>query len=192
MEGDDPRLSIGAAGAGDFLGIDFTEEEAREEDKQADLVAAVPGADWLRDADQNRERLREEARAAVGEGGLRVERTLRQTWQAAQCADPALLRGMKSTASRPEGLRLAEDGLLERSVLVRGADVAIWVPVVPDGRATVNLSWKKWVFLQTHVGALGGHRPADKTTVLIQRICYWDHVCTMHVPGWKSSFPGQE
>jgi hypothetical protein len=63
---------------------------------------------------------------------------------------------MKPTVGRPEGLRLAEDGLLERSVRVRGADVAVWVPVVPDGRATVNSSWKKWVFLQAHVGALGG------------------------------------
>ena len=170
-EGYEPRLSGSAAGSGDFLGVEFRGEDAREADVQAELVAVSASADWLRDADQNRERLREEARAAAGEGSLRVGRTLRQTWQSAQCADPALLPWMKPTASRPEGLRLAEDGLLERSVRVRGTDVAIWVPVVPDGRATVNLSWKKWVFLQTHVGALGGHRPADKAYVLIERIC---------------------
>ena len=115
-EGEEPGWDHCAAGSGDFLGVELRGEDAREASEQTDLVAASASSDWLRDADQNRERLQEEARAAAGEGNLRVERTLRQTWQAAQCADPALLPWMKSTASRPESLRLAEDGLLERSV----------------------------------------------------------------------------
>ena len=38
-----------------------------------------------------------------------------------------------------------------------------WVPVVPDGFATKHLSWKRWLFLQCHVGILGAHRNASKT-----------------------------
>ena len=117
-EGDEPRSVVNAAKAGDFLGVDLSGEDAREMDVQANLVAAVPGAEWLRDADQNRERLREEARAAAGEPSLRVERTLRQTWRAAQCVDPALLPWMKPTAGRPEGLRLADDGRIPGVVLI--------------------------------------------------------------------------
>ena len=92
-EGEEPAWSLRVAGSGDFLGVEFRGEDVREAIEQMELVAASSSSEWLRDADQNRERLREEARAAAGEGNLRVERTLRQTWQAAQCADPALLPG---------------------------------------------------------------------------------------------------
>ena len=59
--------------------------------------------------------------------------------------------------NRPDGFRLADDGLLEKEI--RGVDGATeWVVVVPGGRATANMTWRQWCFLQCHVGLLGGHQ----------------------------------
>ena len=62
-----------------------------------------------------------------------------------------------------DGYRIAPDGVLERDIRQTGPCAAKWVPVVPDGRATRHLSWKRLVFLQVHVGIFGGHRNAEKT-----------------------------
>ena len=68
-----------------------------------------------------------------------------------------------------EGYRVAKDGLLERWVSLPPPANDSWVPIVPDGQATGNLPWKRWLFLQCHVGVLGAHRNADKTLILLQR-----------------------
>ena len=65
------------------------------------------------------------------------------------------------------------DGVIERQV---GGVCAKWVPIVPEGQATANLSWKRWVFLQCHVGMLGAHRNAKKTCFIILRQCWWQSV----------------
>ena len=72
-----------------------------------------------------------------------------------------------------DGYRLAKDGLLERLVQLPPPANATWVPIVPDGMATGNLSWKRWLFLQCHVGILGAHRSADKTCLLLSRQVWW-------------------
>ena len=72
-----------------------------------------------------------------------------------------------------EGYRKAEDGLIERLVQLPPPAGATWVPIVPDGQATANLTWKRWLFLQCHVGLLGGHRNADKTYTLLSRQVWW-------------------
>ena len=72
-----------------------------------------------------------------------------------------------------EGFRIAPDGLLERHVVLPPPMNAVWVPIVPDGQATGNLTWKRWLFLQCHVGLLGAHRNADKTTNLLSRQVWW-------------------
>ena len=77
-------------------------------------------------------------------------------------------------AELAEGFRIAEDGVLERKVA--GAVKPIWVPIVLEGQATAHLTWKEWVFLQCHIGVLGSHRNAKKTTMIIVRICWWQSV----------------
>ena len=47
------------------------------------------------------------------------------------------------------------------------------MPVVPHGEANGTLSWKRWLFLQCHVGILGAHRGADKTCALLSRQVWW-------------------
>ena len=80
---------------------------------------------------------------------------------------------MFSASTLKEGFRLAKDGLLERVVQLPPPANATWVPIVPDGQATGNLTWKRWLFLQCHVGVLGAHRNAEKTLVLLSRQVWW-------------------
>ena len=68
--------------------------------------------------------------------------------------------------------RLATDGLLEALVETRTTK-KVWVPVVPAGYATKHLAWKRWTFVQVHVGLFGGHRSGKKTLVLLKEVAYW-------------------
>ena len=65
------------------------------------------------------------------------------------------------------------DGLLERSIPSPNPPGSTWVPVVPDGQATVHLTWKRWLFLQCHCGILGGHRNVKQTLVIVGRQVWW-------------------
>ena len=80
---------------------------------------------------------------------------------------------MFSAKELDKGYRIAPDGLLERLVVLPPPVRDIWVPIVPEGQATGNLSWKRWLFLQCHVGILGAHRSADKTCSLLSRQVWW-------------------
>ena len=71
------------------------------------------------------------------------------------------------------GFRVNKDGLLERQVSLPPPANETWVPVVPDGQATAHLTWKRWLFLQCHVGVLGAHRNAEKTMNLLKRQVWW-------------------
>ena len=46
--------------------------------------------------------------------------------------------------------------------------------MVPPGNAYGGCSWRRACFDQVHCGWLGGHRSADKTMKLLQRVVYWD------------------
>ena len=57
-------------------------------------------------------------------------------------ADPGLAEVFWSKPM-PPGFRLAPDGLLERHVPLPAPADSAWVPIVPDGTATGNLTWKR-------------------------------------------------
>ena len=48
-----------------------------------------------------------------------------------------------------------------------------WVPVIPDGYATQDKTWKRWMFTHVHVGILGAHRNAEKTYKIAIRHFWW-------------------
>ena len=52
------------------------------------------------------------------------------------------------------------------------------MPVVPEGLATANQSWKRWVFQNSHCGLFGSHRSAEKTLMIMKRQVYWDGMST--------------
>ena len=82
-----------------------------------------------------------------------------------------------------EGFRRAPDGLLERQVMLNPPANTQWVPIVPDGLAVATLTWKRWVFLQCHIGILGAHRSDTKTTMIMNRLVWWNTMKT-DVAGW--------
>ena len=114
-----------------------------------------------------REALAEEVRADAGESKFSVANSLRVSWLVAQRADPSLY-ALLANPDEKKGYRLAFDGLLEKGVIAKDRPMA-WVPVVPQGNATTHLSWKRWVWLQNHIGVFGAHRSAQKTTILLLR-----------------------
>ena len=65
------------------------------------------------------------------------------------------------------------DGVLERLVERERLGPA-WLPVVPAGQATKIHSWKRWVFLQVHIGPGGAHHNAEDTVMLMTRSCWWE------------------
>ena len=118
-----------------------------------------------------------------------ISHTLRMEWVACQKKDPDCLeilrfldrrKDQKSTKTdkglaprMTEEFRRAGDGLLEKKVRTSDLGQPEWVPVVPRGQATGYITWRRWVFLQCHVGILGAHRNADKTGACIRRLCWW-------------------
>ena len=110
----------------------------------------------------------DEAHAEVAECEFELGHSLLVTWIPAQRADKALMP-MFSAKELANGYRIAKDGLLERQVNLPPPANATWVPIVPEGQAQANLPWKRWLFLQCHVGILGAHRNAEKTCALLSR-----------------------
>ena len=83
----------------------------------------------------------------------------------------------------PHDLRIAEDGVLEKMVAGKLPSDQVWVPIVPHGYPTANLTWKKWVFLQAHIGIFGTHRNAKKTYQLLENMVWW-HGMQDHIEKW--------
>ena len=104
---------------------------------------------------EERRKLRDEVLADEGECDFELGHALRLTWVSQQRADPVLME-ILVTLPMPTGFRIAPDGLLERLVPLPAPAGDAWIPVVPDGTATGNLTWKRWLFLQFHAGILGG------------------------------------
>ena len=82
-----------------------------------------------------------------------------------------LFRSEKEPIS--DGFRIAPDGVLEREVKLPSPCNLKWVPVVPDGMSTLNMTWKRWLFCNMHIGLLGAHRNAEKTYTLLVRQVWW-------------------
>jgi hypothetical protein len=126
--------------------------------------------EWQERCTRARSAAVEEAKADAGETEFELTNGMRAAWVVAQRADPELLP--LRDAPDPLGYRLGVDGLLEKHVIPSGMN-GRWVAVVPDGRASHHLSWKRWTFLQNHVGVWGAHRNDEKTLRLMTRIVYW-------------------
>ena len=143
------------------------------------------GLKWYDDNAKKREQLREEVIAEAGDTEFNIGDSLRVTWLAEQRKDQGLapivkrlVEAQKKNEAQEEsdGYRLGPDGVLERRVVSPIGN--IHVPVVPDGQATQSLTWKRWIFLQCHVGVLGGHRNAEKTGQIIFRQAWWSSMKT--------------
>ena len=134
-----------------------------------------------------REVLADEARADAGDSGVCLGDSLRVTWLLAQKADPELAAVLKhaSGTACAKGYRRGEDGLLEKQVKGKSPLPDLFVPVVPRGQATAHMSWKRWMFLQVHIGVFGGHRNEMKTFELLSRLAYWENAFN-DVKEWTS------
>ena len=130
-----------------------------EELKQQDLK-------WFTKNNEKREERRDEARADLGISDFEITNSLRTAFYQDQRLDPTLSRYFSTKDAMPEGYRLGMDGVLERQV-AGPVPAMLWVPVVPRGAATVNLSWRKWIFVQNHAGVGGAHRSEEKTYNLV-------------------------
>ena len=127
-----------------------------------ELVLTPEALRYYAQSYQARRKVREEVLADEGECDFELGHVLRLTWVTHQRGDSSLMT-IIGTEPIPNGYRVAPDGLLEKLVPLPPPAGDAWVPVVPDGKATGNLSWKRWLFLQFHVGMLGAHRSAAKT-----------------------------
>ena len=144
-------------------------------DKDGKLLLTETGQEWLDKAVRRREKLAEEVRSDVGESSFFVEAPIRRIWAKAQGLDGELAVWFKQADDEPNHLfrRHPSDGCLEKLVSVGKTGVEHYVPVVPAGDAAVNLTWRRWVFLQVHIGAFGGHRLANQTMLILSRVAAW-------------------
>ena len=119
---------------------------------------------------ESREELALEARVGAGIAEFEVTGSLRSLWYDAQKKDASLAGHFR----RPgDPLRVASDGLLERSVILETGE-KVWACVVPIGFVTSHgLTWRRSCFDQAHSGAIGGHRSADRTWNLLSRRVWW-------------------
>ena len=117
----------------------------------------------------------EDIKASEGESEFQVGKALRSSWAQVQRLDPSLHSIFKKISQDADrsGYRVAKDGVLERSVHLPEPLGQSWVPVVPEGEACAHTSWKRWVFLQSHVGIFGAHRSAEKTLIIMKRQVFW-------------------
>ena len=88
---------------------------------------------------QKRKGIADEVRADAGESEFTLGKSLRTTWIQAQRGDKTLMPMFHSKELRAN-YRLSIDGLLERQIHLPAPLLAVWVPIVPDGQATGNLS----------------------------------------------------
>ena len=131
---------------------------------------------WYDKQAAKRDALAEDARVEAGESGFTLGESLRVTWLLAQRADPELAALLKHASGVPDsrGFRRGDDGLLEKQIVHKAPFPPTFVPVVPKGFAAANMSWRRWMFLQVHIGIFGGHRNEEKTRELLSRLAYWE------------------
>eukprot|EP00969_Alexandrium_andersonii_P188865 8345778-Alexandrium_andersonii.AAC.1 len=151
--------------AGSLRRVPWQTPHTYEVDGELRLTDAARG--WLEKERLARGRLADEARAAAGMSDLKATEAPRARMAAAQKVDPSV-----DGLAKQEWPRLAQDGVLE--VRVPGAlNADVWVPYVPVGEAVPGTDWRKWIFLQAHVGVFGGHRLTEQTMAILKRIARW-------------------
>ena len=108
---------------------------------------------WYNDRCQLRDEQVEDIKVELGESEFQVKGCLRSTILGAQRIDPNLNK-IFTAKEMPQGFRKAEDGVLERHVAMPPPITSVWAVVLPEGQATQHMSWKRWAFMQVHVGIL--------------------------------------
>ena len=158
----------------DVLEPELVAEGRRVEKERADL----------------REKIADAARTGGDAPGVdppRVTGALRANLVADQWADRDLLplihrlrpkgsdAGQASDPETTDGIsyRVAADRALETPVALPGQTVARWVLVVPAGDAAPGEPWRRFLHRKAHEGPFGGHRLADRTLMLVMRMCWW-------------------
>ena len=138
-------------------------------EKDGKLLLSEAGQEWLDKAVRKREKLAEQVRAQAGESSFVVEAPIRRMWVKAQELDEGLAEWYTKADDEADHRfrRHPSDGCLEKLVTVGKTGVEHYVPVVPAGDAAVSLTWRRWVFLQVHIGAFGGHRLANQTMLIL-------------------------
>ena len=106
---------------------------------------------WYDKNSSKRMQIADEIRADAGESEFGIAESVRVAWIPDQRADPAIRHHFDQPGN---GFRVAPDGVLERHVNVTPPIGPLWVPIVPRGHAMAHVSWKRWCFLQVHVGRL--------------------------------------
>ena len=140
------------------------------ESSEAALETATKAPErWLEEAARERERAHEEL---LESSEFQVGVDLRLTWAAEQKKDQVLIPLIAGCRERDreivERFQIGTDGVLERLVKIDEWEVARWVPVVPKGWASGEMTWKEFCFRQARVGLMGGHRKR-----ILKRICWW-------------------
>ena len=132
--------------------------------------------DWYDKAIRKRNRLAETVSddMDMGDETWTWGASLRATWASAQQVDKSLAGYFRRHAEFPHNVRRAKDGVLEKLVTPKSRPTPIWVPIVPEGHVTQHLTWKKWVFLQLHIGIFGTHRNEKKTEQMILALAWWE------------------
>ena len=142
-------------------------------EKDGKLLMDPEARKWLTAQTREREELAEEVRAEAGESRFRVQRTLRAQWMLAQAVDTEVQDLVREENNKSGAYRKSPDDLLvERWMVEPGTGHECWVPVVPQGKIG-QLTWRRWTFLQVHVGIFGGHRLADQTVRILHRVAWW-------------------
>ena len=120
---------------------------------------------------RKRASLADDAKAEAGVSEFQVTEGVRGRMLLDQIRDP----GMQGLQEKQPGLfrKSAVDDVLERQVKEETTGSEVWVPVVPHGLAVGHMSWRRWVFLQIHVGVFGGHRLLDQTMRILGRLAWW-------------------
>ena len=149
------------------------EGEASESSEAEDKAVRVPER-LLEDAAREREKTRGELQDQTD---FKVGADLQVTWAAEQKKDQALVPLIAGCCEKGreivERFQIGDDGVLERLVKIDEWEVARWVPVVPNGKACGDMTWKEFCFRQAHVGLMGGHKNCRDTQRVLKRICWW-------------------
>ena len=125
-----------------------TEYKANQGDPKAiirdvdELVLTPDALKYYEESYRKRRGLADDVQTEAGECEFKLGDSLRVTWIPQQRADKSLTP-MFSAKTLADGYRVARDGLLERLVQLPPPVNATWVPVVHDGMATGNLTWKR-------------------------------------------------
>jgi hypothetical protein len=157
-------------------------EEGREQERE-DIIERETFADGVRGSEP-----------VPGRSEFSPSRAVRLALVQAQWADSALAptcHALSNGRPQPPGLdtelsklslRGAGDGALE-ALVAQSSGESRWVVVVPQGEVRPGQSWRAFLFSQSHVGVLGGHRNEAQTLECLRRIGTWPRMA-QDVSSW--------